>query len=73
MRFLSLLLLILTAAPVNRSSFVNGRAHAGEELTCDLPASEHLRNIGSDVDHSGMCVMTSIETSARWHGERTWT
>jgi len=68
MRILSLLLVFLSAAPMNRASFVNGRAHAGEELTSDLPASEHLRNIGSAVDQRGMCVMTSIEMAARWQG-----
>lgn len=55
-------------AQTNHSSFVNGREHAGESLTCDLPASEHLTNIGSRVDGRGMCVMSSIEIAARWQG-----
>src|SRR5438876_6136803 len=65
---LVLTLIALTAVPSNRSSFINGRAHEGEELTCDLPAGEHLANIGSHADGNGMCVMTSIEMAARWHG-----
>lgn len=56
---------VLTAAPV---SLVNGRAHDGDELTCDLPGSEHLKNTGSRVDQRGMCVMSSIEMAARWQG-----
>jgi hypothetical protein len=58
---------ILGLAPAS-SSRINGRSLDGDELTCDLPASEHLANIGSRVDGRGMCVMTSIEMAARWHG-----
>jgi hypothetical protein len=55
-------------AQVNRPSFVNGREHGGEALTCDLPANEHMSNIGSRVDGRGMCVMSSLEMAARWQG-----
>lgn len=47
-------------------SFVGGRTHAGEVVDCDLPESEHIKNIGSKVDGAGMCVMSSIEMAARW-------
>lgn len=62
---------ILAAALVAqsaRSSFINGREHEGEALTCDLPEIEHLTNVGSRVDGRGMCVMSSIEMAARWQG-----
>jgi hypothetical protein len=73
--------LALTAAAfaqVGQSSFINGREHDGETLTCDLPAGEHLANVGSRVDGRGMCVMSSIEMAARWQalesmrGLRDW-
>jgi hypothetical protein len=63
----------------SRSSWVNGRAHAGETLDCDLPEALHMANIGSKVDGKGMCVNTSVEMSARWaglhqyQGFRDWT
>lgn len=52
----------------DKSSFVGGRTHGGEVLDCDLPDGEQIRNIGSHVDGAGMCVMSSIEMAARWHG-----
>lgn len=60
------------ASSAGRGSFVNGPAHNGEEITCDLPASEHLRNIGSHVDQKGMCVLSSVEMAARWQGMTEW-
>lgn len=57
--------LTLSTGPNSR---LNGRSFEGDDITCDLPASEHLANIGSHVDGRGMCVMTSIEMAARWHG-----
>jgi hypothetical protein len=66
--FLTLGLVGWAAAEAGRSSFINGRAHDGEELTCDLPAAEHLRNTGSNADGRGLCVMTSIEMAGRWQG-----
>jgi hypothetical protein len=66
---LSLLLLSgFVVAQAGRSSFVNGRDHDGEEIACDLPAAEQIKNIGSSADRKGMCVMTSIEMAARWQG-----
>jgi hypothetical protein len=52
--------------PYTDSSFEGGRAHAGEVLDCDLPESEHIKNIGSLIDGAGMCVMSSIEMAARY-------
>lgn len=52
----------------DRSSPVAGRTFSGEVLDCDLPGTEQIRNIGSHVDGAGMCVMSSIEMAARWHG-----
>lgn len=49
-------------------SIVNGPVHDGQELTCDLHQSDHIRNIGSKRDGAGMCVMSSIEMAARYHG-----
>jgi hypothetical protein len=53
------------------TSQINRRSFDGDELTCDLPALEHLANIASRRDGRGMCVMTSIEMAARWHGLET--
>src|SRR5262249_12039796 len=53
-------------------SFINGKIHDSEEITCDLPAAEQLRNVGSDVDRKGMCVMSSVEMAARWQGMAEW-
>ena len=40
------------------------------EIQLDLPASQHLKNIGGS-DGAGLCVFTSISHSARWqHVER---
>ncbi len=49
-------------------SIINSREHGGEVLACDLPGAEMMKNIGSQVDGAGMCVMTSIELAARWQG-----
>jgi len=49
-------------------SFVNARSHDGEELAADLPGEFHHKNIGSRIDGAGMCVFTSIEHAATWHG-----
>jgi hypothetical protein len=64
----SLALAASLLAQASRSGFINGREHNGEALTCDLPADEHLANIGSRIDGRGMCVMSSIEIAARWQG-----
>jgi hypothetical protein len=65
----------LTAAPSIRrvpegrgDSVVAGRAYQGEELACDLPGSEHIKNIGSKIDRRGMCVFSSVEMAARAQG-----
>jgi hypothetical protein len=70
-RFLVLslaLLLVLPALAGSGDSHVGGNAYDGEEVTCDLPAEQHLRNIGSRRDGAGMCVMSSVEMAARWDG-----
>ncbi|HEV3143069.1 MAG TPA: hypothetical protein VGZ47_04205, partial [Gemmataceae bacterium] len=51
---------------------VAGREYQGEILTVDLPASQHIKNIGSKIDHAGMCVFTSVETAANWSGLAGW-
>jgi hypothetical protein len=75
MRFRVALFVVLAAslAVVNgqgrsSSSVVDGRSHGGEQLSCDLPGSQQFKNIGSHLDGAGMCVFTSIEMAARWHG-----
>jgi hypothetical protein len=55
-------------SPGDNSSTVAGRSYQGEELACDLPGSQQFKNIGSKKDGAGMCVFTSIEMAARWHG-----
>ena len=50
----------------------------GTEVVVDLPMDQRIRNIGSRVDGSGMCVNSSIEMAARWanleqmRGYRDW-
>ena len=66
---LALALCFLVASPaLGQRSFINGVAHQGQEITCDLPEKLHIRNIGSHKDGAGMCVMSSIEMAARYHG-----
>ena len=61
-----------------QTSFINGITHGKESITCDLPGSQHIKNIGSKVDGSGMCVFTSIEMAAlhagleQMRGFRNW-
>jgi hypothetical protein len=69
--FLSLVavpLLLLPALGGPNDSHVNGPAYDGQEVTCDLPAEQHIKNIGSHRDGAGMCVMSSVEMAARWDG-----
>ena len=48
---------------------VGGRlAPNGEPIQIDLPGEQHLRNKGGS-DGAGLCVFTSIDHAARWHGE----
>lgn len=54
--------------PSTGKSFENGLEHEGHVLTVDLPHHEHMKNIGSYRDGAGMCVMSSIEMAAKWHG-----
>jgi len=63
-----ILLAELSAALAPSASFINGSAHEQEELACDLPAKDQMKNIGSTADGQGMCVMSSIEMAARWQG-----
>lgn len=64
---LSLLLVMPTLAGP-QDSHVAGNSYDGEEVTCDLPTEQHIKNIGSRRDGAGMCVMSSVEMAARWSG-----
>jgi len=55
-------------SPLKSASFINSKSHDGEELSCDLPGSFHMKNIGSAKDGAGMCVDSSIEMAAVWQG-----
>jgi hypothetical protein len=70
------LIAILCAGPIlaqsQSSSFVNSRSHDSEELAADLPGRFHIKNIGSRIDGSGMCVNSSIEMAATWAGMDEW-
>src|ERR1700680_2925153 len=63
---------------LGQNSFINGLNHGNESITCDLPGSQHIKNIGSKIDGSGMCVFTSIEMAAlhagleQMRGFRNW-
>lgn len=75
--FLCLSVLVLSQAGHAENSFINGLTHNGESITCDLPGSQHIRNIGSKVptidrrghkEYAGMCVFSSIEMAALYAG-----
>jgi hypothetical protein len=68
-RYLSILIALVPLTAARAGPFVaDGNVHDGEALTCDLPASEHLRNsVGRDG--LGLCVFTSIDHAARWSNE----
>jgi hypothetical protein len=69
MRFICAFLVLFTPSVLfAQSSFINGLTHNGENITCDLPYSQQMKNIGSKLDGSGMCVFTSIEMAARYAG-----
>src|SRR5205085_2505811 len=38
------------------------------EVTCDLPADQRIKNVGSRVDGAGMCVASSWEMAMRYQG-----
>ena len=59
--------LFFTLVLFNADSQVGGRTSPDgvEQLQIDLPASEHLKNVGGR-DGSGLCVFTSVEHSGRW-------
>ena len=70
---LSLLLLLLAAPAVADTSQIGGRVSpdGAEELACDLPGAEHLKNTGGigprgPGSGAGLCVFTSLEHSGRW-------
>lgn len=52
----------------SQSSKVAGPAYDGCEVTCDLPAHQQFKNIGSKLDGAGMCVFSSIEMAALYQG-----
>lgn len=58
---------LLFLALFNADSQVGGRNSPDntEQLQIDLPAAEHMKNIGGR-DGSGLCVFTSVEHSGRW-------
>lgn len=68
------------AEPVEAVAYriqVGGRELDGRRITCDLPDSQHLRNVGGS-DGAGLCVFCSTEHDARWQnvpvltGFRDW-
>lgn len=74
---LAVLVLLVSGQAFGQNSFVNGLSHEGESITCDLPGSEHIKNIGSKIAsrdgfgrryYAGMCVFTSIEMAAIYSG-----
>jgi len=65
-------LLAAPGAGFAQSSVVAGREYQGETLTVDLPANQHIKNIGSRIDGAGMCVFTSVEMAANWSGLAGW-
>jgi hypothetical protein len=78
----SLAALLLIASTASAEFVVAGPTHDGEEITVDLPTSEHMRNSGGN-DRTpqnpsgapgrgyGLCVFTSGEHAARWANIQT--
>ncbi|MCX7666446.1 MAG: hypothetical protein N2112_12975 [Gemmataceae bacterium] len=65
---ITLLLAPFLQPPKNSEFVVAGPSHQGEEITCDLPLTEHLKNLAG-IDGLGLCVFTSLELAARWQNE----
>jgi len=60
-------LLFLCAGPAyaEKATIGGPTGPDGTEVACDMPAMEHIKNIGGR-DGAGLCVFTSIEHSGRW-------
>jgi len=68
-RFCLPFLLLPFTLPVQAGPIhAGGNTSQGEEITCDLPAGEHLRN-STGRDGLGLCVFTSLDHAARWANE----
>lgn len=65
--FLSFAIATVVNAQAGKA-IVNSTMHDGSKIACWLPDNEQMRNIGSKLDGSGMCVCTSIEHAARYQG-----
>lgn len=65
---LLLLFPVTVGAATPSKSFINGLTNDGVNITCDLPAAQQMKNIGSKLDDAGMCVFTAIEMAARYAG-----
>lgn len=65
--FVMLLQAALCGAQSSKA-FVNRTEHNGLKISCVLPNDQQMRNVGSKIDGSGMCVFTSIEHAARFQG-----
>lgn len=66
-----LALFVLSGATV--ASFQPTKAPVSPDGTVavvDLPASRHIKNVGSNVDGVGLCVFTSIQHAADWQNIR---
>jgi hypothetical protein len=63
---------LIPAAQAQRATIGGPRHPDGTEITCDLPASEMLKNKGGSDGRggpgtgSGLCVFTSLDMAARW-------
>jgi hypothetical protein len=73
LRLALLFLLLIAPAASAGASQVGGRVSpdGAEELACDLPGAEHLKNTGGlgprgPGTGAGLCVFTSLEHSGRW-------
>lgn len=65
MRFLLAVLVWLPLSIAACAIDAAGRANHSEEVTVDLPDSEHLRNTGGS-DGAGLCVFCSLDHAARY-------
>lgn len=59
------LAVVLSPPLMGQSIRPGGPTDGGTRAVCDLPTSQHIRNVGGS-DGAGLCVFTSAEHTSRW-------
>jgi hypothetical protein len=73
-RFLLALTAALVGCTVQAAPVVGGATSPDGKtvVAVDLPVDQRIKNIGSKVDGSGMCVFSSIEMAMHWQNLESW-